>query len=93
MKFLYYETKFKIKKIFWVGAAGARLSNFFYKESKSTNLKKKCFFFFFYFFFFLGGGGGGGEGGLGEGAKFKIFLNKNPNRKWLVGCIVVLRPR
>ena len=77
MKFLYYETKFKIKKkIFLVGGAGARLSNFFYKESKSTNLKK-CFLFFF-----LGGGGlGGGEGGWGRGLEFKFFFNKNPNRK------------
>ena len=46
--------------------ATARVSDFFYLESKSK-IKKKCFF--------LGGGGGGGDGG----GWLIDFFSMNPN--------------
>ena len=61
------------------GVWGARVSEFFFKESKS---KKRKNIFFFFFFFFLGGGGGAGAGGgaleelnfFYKESKFKTFF-------------------
>ena len=63
----YYESKFKI----WGGGGewrrGARVREFFHKESKSI---------FFFFFFFFGGGGGGGvvDGWTAEQAQTNLAL-------------------
>ena len=56
---------------------GARVSEFFYKESKSK-LKKNSFFFFF--FFWGGGGAMGLQGRGGYGATVSVFT-KNTNLK------------
>ena len=55
--FFYYESKFKIKNIFFGrgGGGGARVSELLF--TKNPNLKK--------IFFFCRGGGGGGVGGRG----------------------------